>query len=418
MRSTSSARRALALLLCLALATEGSGAAALAATGSPDEPCLLLKYFAPPVSEASARSLLAPIPSLLLRDLGVRWVAPPAAAQAPPDPKDLFPEADDASLERISGKMAEVLRRMDRMETRKAAALLLEAEEEARKFRLGDATRPFFAEIFLRRGLLHLWEGDRVKAEEMFARARVLRPGFSPDPGLFSPTFRDAWTRAGERPSPEAELLVQSIPPGASVFLDGKPVGTTPGRIKVSSSRPVRVRIALSGYQDAEKAGQWLPGDSAAFRSVLVRDRVATLGEWLTTSPEGKGGGALIAELAAGAGALRVALLVLAEREGQPVVRVFTSGKKDSDPVFLGQFEWPAGDEGAAEAAGRTAKLLRNAGWPAASGSPKDAEAPWYHRWWVWLLIGAVAIGVAAGAGGGGGGGSSGSSTGAIGVTF
>jgi len=140
------------------------------------------------------------------------------------------------------------------------------------------------------------------------------------------------------------------------------------------------------------------------------------LGEWLTASPEGKGSGALIAELAAGAGALRVALLVLGERERQPVVRVFTSGKGNSDPVFLGQFEWPAGDEGAAEAADRTAKLLRNAGWPAAKESPKDAESPWHQRWWVWLLIGAVAIGVAAGAGGGGG--TSGSSTSAIGVTF
>jgi hypothetical protein len=419
MRSTSSARRALALLLCLALTTEGSGGAlALAATESPVEPCLLLKYIAPSVSEASARLLLATIPSLLQRDLGVRWVAPPAAAQGLTDLKDLFPEADDASLERISGKMAEVLRSMDRMETRKAAVLLLDAEGEARKFRLGDATRPFFAEIFLRRGLLHLWEGDRGKAEEMFARARVLRPDFSPDPGLFSPTFRDAWTRAGERPPPEADLLVQSIPPGASVFLDGKPVGTTPGRVKVSSSRPVRVRLALAGYLDVEKAGQWLPGDSADIQSVLVRDRVATLGELLTASPEGKGGGALIAELAAGAGALRVALMVLGERKGQPVVRVFTSGKGNSDPVFLGQFEWPAGDEGVAEAADRTAKLLRNAGWPAAKGSPKDAESPWFQRWWVWLLIGAVAIGVAAGAGGGGGGGSSGSSTGAIGVTF
>ncbi len=395
---------------------EGPGAAALAATEPPAEPCLLLKFFAPSVSEESARSLLAPIPALLLRDLGVRWVLPPAPGQVPADPKDLFPEADDASLERISGKMAEALRRMDRMETREAAVLLSEAEGEARRFRLGDSIRPFFAEIFLRRGLLHLWEGERGKAEEMFARSRVLQPGFSPDPGLFSPTFREAWTRAGERPPPDAELLVQSIPPGASVFLDGKRVNTTPGRIKISSSRPVRLRISLAGYQEIDKAGQWLPGDSEAIESVLVRDRIATLGELLTASPEGKGGGPLLSELTAGAGATRAALLVLGERKGQPVLRVFSSGRGNADPALLGQIEWPAGVEGAAEAAGRTAELLRNAGWPGAE-SPRNAQAPWYRKWWVWIAVGAVAIGVLAGAGGGGGNGG-GSSTGAIGVAF
>jgi hypothetical protein len=361
---------------------------------------------------------MAPLPALLLKDLDVRWVAPPSAGPVSPDPKSLFPDPDDTSLERISGKTAEALRRMDRMDTGEAAALLLDAEKEARKYRFGEATRALFSEIFLRRGQLHLWEGDPGKAGEWLARAKVLRPGFSPDPGLFSPTFRDAWTRAGERPPPEADLLVQSIPPGAAVFLDGKQVGTTPGRIRVSSSGPVRVRLALAGYQDVEKAGQWLPGDSEAIESVLVRDRVATLGEMLTASPEGKGCGALLAELAMGAGASRAALLVLGDREGKPVLRVFSSGKGNSDPVLLGQFEWPAGEEGAMEAAVSTAKLLRNAGWPAAAASAEDSETPWYHKWWIWLLIGAVAIGVAAGAGGGGGEGSTGSSTGTIGVNF
>jgi hypothetical protein len=406
--------RALALLVCFSMAMQGPAAAALAA-GPPAEPCMLLKYSAPSLPEGFARGLVAPLPSLLLKELGVRWVSPSASGQATQDPEVLFPEADDASLERISEKMAEALRRMDLVETREAAALFLDAEGEARKFRLGDATRPYFAEIFLRRGLLHLWDGDQGKAEEMFARARVMRPGFSPDPGMFSPTFRDAWARAGERPPPEADLLVQTIPPGASVFLDGKPAGTTPGRFKVSTRGPVRILISLAGYQDVEKAGQWLPGDSEAVEVVMARDRAATLGELLTASPEGKGSGPHLAALAAASGASRVALLVLGGTEGRPVARVLASGKGDSDPVVLGSFYWPAGDEGPAEAAGMTAKLLIGAGWPAAGENAGDAKAPWYHKWWVWLLIGAAAVGIAAGAGGGGG---SGDSTGAIGVTF
>lgn len=414
MRSTSSAHKRLALLLSIVLAIEGPGAAA-AATEAPAEPCLLLKIFAPPVSEATARSLLAPMPQLLSRDLAVRWVPVRAPAQVPADLKELFPDPDDASLERISGKMAEALRRMDRIETPAAAVLLSEAEREARKFRLGDATRPFFAEIFLRRGLLHLWEGDRAGAEEMFARSRVLQPGFSPDPGLFSPSFREAWARAGERPSPEADLLVQSIPPGASVYLDGKRAGTTPGRVKVPTSGPVRLRLSLAGYQEFERAGQWLPGDSEVIETVLVRDRLATLGELLAASPDGKGSGPLLAELTAGAGASRAALLVLGEENGKPVMRVLSSRRGNSDPALLGRIEWPAGDEGTAEAAARTAEWLRSAGWPSAEPGP-DERTPWYRKWWVWLLIGAAAIGAAAGAGGGGGGG--GSSTGSVAVTF
>lgn len=361
---------------------------------------------------------MAPIPDLLLRDLEVRWVSPPAAGQAPQG-KELFPEADDASLERISARMAEVHRRMERMETREAAALLAEAEGEARRFRLTGATRPFFAEIFLRRGLLKLWEGDRGKAEELFARSRVLQPDFSPDPGLFSPAFREAWKRAGERTPPEADLLVQSIPPGASVHIDGNRVGTAPGRFKVPVSRPVRIRLALPGYQEMERQGQWLPGDSESIESVLVRDRVATLGDLLTASPEGKGTGPLLAEMAAGAGAVRTALMVLEGRDGRSFVSVFSSAGGDSDPVFLGRFEWPEGVEGAEEAAGRAAKLLKGAGWPEKKERAGGGGAPWYHNWWIYLLVGAVVIGVAAGAGGGGGGGgSSGSSTGGIGVSF
>jgi hypothetical protein len=415
MTYTSSVRRPLALLLCLALAMQGTAASA-AAAGPTVESCLLLKYIAPSVPDSFARERMAQIPSLLSEDLGVRWVPLPAPEAASRDPKSLFPEADDASIERISGKIAEALRRMDLMETREAKALLDEAESEARKFRLGEATRPLFAEIFLRRGLLNLWEGNPGKGEEMFARSRVLRPGFSPDPGLFSPTFRDAWSKAAKRQAPGADLLVHTIPPGASVHLDGKPAGNTPGRIKVSSFGPVRVRIVLAGYQDVEKAGQWLPGDSEAVEIVMVRDRAATLGELLTASPDGRGCGPLVAELAAAAGASRVALLVLSGTEGEPVARVLTSGKGDSDPVVLGEFAWPSGEEGAKEAAGRTARLLLGAGWPAAGGSKGDAGSAWYHKWWVWLLIGAAAVGVAAGAGGGGGGG--GGSTGTIGVTF
>lgn len=251
----------------------------------------------------------------------------------------------------------------------------------------------------------------------MFSRSRAMRPGFSPDPALFSPAFLDAWSRSENRPAAEAELLVQSIPPGAAVSVEGKPRGTTPCRIRIPFAGPARVRLSLPGYQDAEKVGQWLPGDSESLEWVLARDRIATLGELLASAPDGKGTGKLLAEIAKGAGASRTALLVLEDRGGKSVARVLASGGTEADPSLLGEFEWPSGGEGAAEAAFMTAKLLRDAGWPAAEGSRQVEESPWYHKWWIWAFLGAVAIGLAAG-GGGGGGGSSGGSSGSIGVSF
>ncbi|MBI5420421.1 MAG: PEGA domain-containing protein [Deltaproteobacteria bacterium] len=416
MRFTSSAHKGLALVLCAVLAIEWSGAAVFA--DSTPEPCLLLKFSDPSIPADLARERLEPLPRLLLRDLSVQWVSPPSETQAEKGLKELFLEPDDAALERISGRLAEAIRRMDRMETAEAARLLSEAEGQARTFRFGDATRPYFAEIFLRRGLLLLWEGNRGGAEEMFARSRVLRPDFAPDAGLFSPTFRDAWARAGDRSPPEAEILIHSIPPGATVYLDGKTAGTTPGRFKVSARGPVRVRLAYAGYRDVEKTGQWLPGDSEAVEWVLTRDRMATLGEILAASPDGKGSGPLLSELASACGASRVALIVLEDKGNGPAVRLFAARTGDAAPAYLGRFDWPAGDEGTAEAARTAARMLRDAGWPATDESGPKARTPWYSKWWFWAIMSVAAVGAAAGLAGGGSGGGSGSSTGTIGVTF
>lgn len=420
MRFTSSAHRAIALLLSAALVLEGAGMAGWAHAENPaPETCLLLKLFGPSVPEEIARQRMAPLPQMLQSDLNVRWVSPPIAP-APQDPKGIFPEADDASLERISATLAEAVRRMDRMDTREAEALLSKAEGEARRFRMGEGTRPLFAEIFLRRGLLGLWDGNTAGAEEMFARSRAMRPAFSPDPALFSPAFRESWSRAGLRTAPETELLVQSIPPGALISVDGKPRGTTPGRIRVISASPLRIRLSLAGYHDAERTGQWLPGDSESLEWVLGRDRVATLGELLAHSPDGKGSGKMLSELAANAGASRVGLLVMEGRSGKTFARILSARRGEADPIFLGEFEWPSGTGGAEEAVRSIARMLREAGWPAMSAGPRSPGASWYDNLWILVLLGAVAAGVAVGlsGGGGGSGGSSGSTTGTIGVNF
>lgn len=177
------------------------------------------------------------------------------------------------------------------------------------------------------------------------------------------------------------------------------------------------MRLASPGYQEVHRTGQWLPGDSESVEWVLTRDRMATLGEILAASPGAEGSGPVLSEMAAASGASRVALLVLAGGGDDPDVRVFAWKAGDPAPAQLGRFAWPGGDEASGEAARLAARMLRDAGWPAAEGAEARDRGPWYSRWWFWTLLGIVAAGVAAGLAGGGGG-SSGSSTGSIGVTF
>ncbi len=410
MKSTSSARKGLAALLCVLLAAGTGCPAAVAA--EPASPALILTFHAPDVPEETARARMEAISRRLLAELRVRRVAVPAQMD-PEGQRGEAPDADGASLERIAAQLAETARRMERMETREAGLLLDAAERDARAFRPGEALRPYLAEIFLSRGLLQLWEGNRAGAEEMFARARALRPDFAPDPALFSPSFRDAWSRAAARQPAGAEILVQSLPPGADIFVDGARTGTTPARVRVPVLSRVVVRLAFPGYLPVERAGYWLPGDSERLDVPLTRDRMSRLSELLAGSGGGKEAGVLLGEMASAAGAERVGVLVLAGRGPAARVRVLSLARGEEKPAVAGEFAWPEnGDEADAAAA---AGLLKTAGWPAVSGgSPR--KAPWYHSWWFWALLGAAAVGIVAGAGGGGG--SSGGSTGAIGVNF
>ncbi len=412
MRSTSSGRKGVAVALCVALSAGMACPPAVAA--EKPSASLILTFHASDVAEEEARARMEAISRGLRGELNVAWVRLPAQGDAP-GRKPVPPEADGAALERIAARLGEAALRMERMETGEAALLLEAAERDARSFRAGESLRPYLAEIFLRRGLLLLWAGNLPGAEEMFGRARALRPDFAPDPALFSPSFRAAWARAAARPEPGAEILVQSLPPGADIFVNGSKAGITPARVRVPVISPVAVRLELPGYVPAERSGQWLPGDSEMLDVTLARDRLSRLEELLAASDGGREAGALLAGIASAAGAERVGLFVLSGAGPAARVRVLSFTAGDAEPRGAGEFGWPQGD-GAADAAGaKAAASLKTAGWPANSADTRRS-APWYHKWWIWALVAATVVGVAVGAGGGGG--SSGGSTGAIGVNF
>ena len=384
---------------------------------SPPEPCILLKLSAVSMPADKVKSGMDELERMLEEDLRIRWVTPVPAEEAGKETEESFPVADGKALEAISSALGDAIRHMDRMETKEAAAKLSEAETIARSFRFGDTTRPYLAEVFLRRGILYLWEGEPGEAEKMLARSRILRPEFHPDPAMFSPLFLEAWKRSGERPPPQAELLVTSLPPGARIYRNGEEVGTTPGRVRISEPGTVRIRVLAEGYLESGWAGQMIPGDTDALEFPLTRDRNAALAEIVSSSPDGKEAGPLLSRMILETGATRAALLLLGQEEEGPVLSVISLAQGEEVPVFLGTVPWPEDGEGYERAAASTAGMLKSAGWPAQTGAD-TAKAPWYHKWWFWTLVGVAVIGAAVGIGGSGGGGDSGSSTGSIEVNF
>jgi hypothetical protein len=377
-----------------------------------------LKYASPGIPESDSRGILDPIPGILARELRIRWVSAPVEEAEETDAEAAYPVPDDAALRGISVKVSGAAGHMERVENAAAGKLLSEAEKEARGYRFTETTRPFLAEIFLRMGILKLREGDPASAETLLCRSRALRPGFSPDPAMFPPQVIAAWENAKRRPLPETELLVQSLPSGAGITVDGEYKGKTPSRIRPGKTGPVRIRVSHKGYRDAEKIGQWLPGDTETLGFTLSGDRVARLGDLLSdgAGQRGKGAGPLISEFAAAAGAGRVAVLTLERNQtGEPFrVRAYSRGAAGGDPVFLGEMEVSGGSRGAETCGEWAAGKLRAAGWP--DGRKEPEETPWYRKWWVWgILISGAGVAAALG---GGGGGSSGSGGGSVAVNF
>lgn len=417
MRFTSNRRSAVALFLCGTLLWPSPIPVAAAEGAASTEPALLLKYAAPDLPDRSARQVLDPIPSIVEKELRVRWVPVPLEAATKMSSPGEIPVPDDAALGRIAGKVSRASEQMDKVEAAEADRLLEEAEKECRSYRFTEATRPFLAEVFLRRGILRIWEGKSSDAGKLFSRVRALRPGFTPEPALFPPQVLAVWETIRHRPVPEVELLVESLPSGAEVFVDGERRGVTPVRVRTKNVAPVRIRVSHAGYRDASTIGQWLPGDAEILRFSLPGDRVARLGELLASSAAGKGGGAgsLVEELSSTAGASRVAILMIEkDASGEGVrARLYAGRTTGLDPVLLGEKSFPAGKRGAELSGKWTAETLAEDGWPKAE-SPKR---PWYNSTWFWGILVTAAIAGVLGAGGGGGG-AGGASEGSVSVNF
>lgn len=102
------------------------------------------------------------------------------------------------------------------------------------------------------------------------------------DASLLAPATSDA--EIG--PNPSSTLRIGSVPPGATVYVDGLALdGPTPTSVPVAPGTPTRVRLELAGYDVWEDADVVVPdGETLRMRPRLIR-QVATLE--VRSRPEG-----------------------------------------------------------------------------------------------------------------------------------
>lgn len=415
MKFSSSALRALCASLAAVLFLEWSGMA-VPCRAEGREPVLLLKYSAASISDEDARKRFSPVIEEIEKRLDVHAAL---TARGRGDLGPVLAEIDDSTLKDISIRVSEASRRMDRLENREAERALSGIEKEMRKYRFGDATRPILADVCLKLGTLSIWNGNKEAALASFRKARSLEPGFEPDPALHSPQFRQLWAETGKGAAAEAEILFESVPQGARVFIDNADKGVTPRRIRVPASRPVRVRLEHPGYQASVGTRQWLVGDTERVEVLLSGDRESRLaGFFEANGSEIREAGPIVSEMAKEAGVEKLAFLMLGRRDGVPELRVLSASASSPEPRLLGTVRFPEDEKGYSSNASRITALLAEAGWPSKTAGKKAQERPWYYSWWLLTGVGLLAAGAAAALSGGGGGGGGGTSTSPTSVSF
>jgi len=100
-------------------------------------------------------------------------------------------------------------------------------------------------------GVCTTLNGDLEKSSELFLRAFTLDPAGKPDENMAPPEVMDVYqeTVAGAANVGTGSLDVTSVPEGASVFLDGMPMGITPITINDVLVGRHFIKISKPGYQ-------------------------------------------------------------------------------------------------------------------------------------------------------------------------
>lgn len=209
----------------------------------------------------------------------------------------------------------------------------LKTIEESMSPLLGDPqSLPLLRTALERRALVMLTQGRTDAAAEKLDELYRLDPEYKPDARLLAPQFAPAFEKARKAVADahRGTLLVESTPPGAEVWLDGRSLGAAPAKADVRSGQHVlQVRNAGCGYW-----GAWVGVDPDAQTRVPVTldalgpdDAKKSLVRAIATDALPGGHARLAADVKSATGADVVALVIARPTADGPMLsaEVFTS---------------------------------------------------------------------------------------------
>jgi hypothetical protein len=339
---------------------------------------------------------------------------------------------DDNTLEKLRVARAKLeLGRTAYLDLRldEATVLLQEAVEsfDQAMSALEDPTDLGQSLLFL--GAVQVYNGDRRGAQRTFERLHVQMPHIRPDPNVFAPDVVQRYEQAAVR-AMDAQITVESDPPGAVAYVDFVPRGLTPVTIGDLPRGAHTIRVVAPGstpyIENAESGGRRGAATVSAFLLPVEGN------EGLAAAVNGIAG----SELRSADGAVgEVARILDLDKIG--VIRVAYGESQESIQLELVIFDAHSGrrvlrgEVVAPRALGELEDVVTRAVQQAVENalSPRVGEDdesalaidltpevpdepeerdPLYKKWWLWAAIGGVVvvgavIGIAVAASGGSG---------------
>ncbi|HLU67727.1 MAG TPA: PEGA domain-containing protein [Kofleriaceae bacterium] len=294
----------------------------------------------------------------------------------------------DAALEEAGGHLDSARSALAQFDHPRARRALARAEATLLAAPPDPPVIALMTQVAFTSGLVHLREQNRGLAIDAFRLVHRLAPERPPlDPARYPPEVVSAHEAARRPAGAPARLEVSTTFDGASVLLDGAPVGRTPLSIEIAAG-PHVLHVAAPGYGAAGRRVEAAPRDSvqmvidlrrlpAAERALELRRGLAAAG-----ATDRAGLRAAAREVAALSG-LDAVVVVSPGAAGQ-VAAIY---QRDGDRLSLAR---PVDGE-----IDELLALLVPAPPPGPGdlfATPVPGERPWYQRPWGMASIGGGAL--------------------------
>jgi tetratricopeptide (TPR) repeat protein len=330
-------------------------------------------------------------------------ITTPGARAALEDPVGPTSADDAATIDRARTLVAAARTALKAFDYDEALDDLRQADATQRALAPGAGTTPELYEVVLLAGQVYAAKGDEQLALGAFQLARRLAPDKPAlDPARYRPQVVALYDRAGDADAGTGSFHVVSEPPGASVFVDGKPAGVSPLELTGLGAGEHYLGLALDGHASRHERIVVGKGARSEQSYLLARlpaeQRARSLRAGLSrpglSYTDYRRGAALLADVAS------VDVLVLVrDREGGGVEAATFDAHTSKLSTWVDLNDGgkalaatlPAADAGAIAlpTTREVAGPLAGAGDLGKDRKEQNRQPRWYRTWWgVSLLIG------------------------------